>query len=281
VSGGNGRTSSASWRRRAAKAGWDVRERGVAGEPGRRLRVYGFAGNAHVDSEGGGHRGARHRGRSDGSDGWNRSRMDVAALRPADRGGCRGRRRAAAGGGTAGSVSTGAVTAAGYRGRMQGARRVVSRGWRYGASPQRCRRSRRPVRASASRIRWPSIRKVALCATRGRIAARARSGAPARAPSPITRRTITSTSARRTTSTYGPQNSRGFRALKVWLALSRPAPRLPRDDHDDIRCRGRWPRRLMGTRSWSWPHRRSASRRSAMCRAIFERTSESRRPRHI
>ena len=26
---------------RAAKAGWDIRERGVAGEPGRRLRVYG------------------------------------------------------------------------------------------------------------------------------------------------------------------------------------------------------------------------------------------------
>ena len=46
----------------------------------------------------------------------------------------------------------------------------------------------------------------------------------------------------------GPQNSRGFRALKVWLALRHVgAQRLPADDRRRHRaCRARWRRRLNG-----------------------------------
>ena len=56
-------------------------------------------------------------------------------------------------------------------------------------------------------------------------------------PSPITRRIITSTSEPLNYIDYGPQNSRGFRALKVWLALRQVGRRDMRMIADDIRCR--------------------------------------------
>ena len=55
VSGGNMANFVCFMAARAAKAGWDVREHGVAGSAARRLRVY-----AHVDSKGRGHWGARY-----------------------------------------------------------------------------------------------------------------------------------------------------------------------------------------------------------------------------
>ena len=56
---------------------------------------------------------------------------------------------------------------------------------------------------------------------------------------------------------YGPQNSRGFRALKVWLALRQAgASGYRRMIADDIRfVAGDGRQRLAGTRSCSSPHR--------------------------
>ena len=108
VSGGNMANFICFLAARAAKAGWDVREHGVAGAPGRRLRMY-----ASVETHTWIQKAADLGGFGTGSIRWiptdGRLRMDVAALRrqiDAD---------AAAGDvpcmvvGTAGSVSTGAV----------------------------------------------------------------------------------------------------------------------------------------------------------------------------
>jgi glutamate/tyrosine decarboxylase-like PLP-dependent enzyme len=108
VSGGNMANFVCFLAARAAKAGWDIREHGVAGAAGRRLRVY-----ASVETHTWIQKAADLGGFGTGSIRWiptdGRLRMDVAALRrqiDAD---------AAAGDvpcmvvGTAGSVSTGAV----------------------------------------------------------------------------------------------------------------------------------------------------------------------------
>ena len=108
VSGGNMANFVCFLAARAAKAGWDVREHGVAGAAGRRLRMY-----ASVETHTWIQKAADLGGFGTGSIRWiptdGRLRMDVAALRrqiDAD---------AAAGDvpcmvvGTAGSVSTGAV----------------------------------------------------------------------------------------------------------------------------------------------------------------------------
>ena len=56
---------------------------------------------------------------------------------------------------------------------------------------------------------------------------------------------------------YGPQNSRGFRALKVWLALRHAgAAGYRRMIADDIALRGRWRRRSVATPSSSCTRRR-------------------------
>jgi glutamate/tyrosine decarboxylase-like PLP-dependent enzyme len=108
VSGGNMANFVCFLAARAAKAGWDIREHGVAGAAGRRLRMY-----ASVETHTWIQKAADLGGFGTGSIRWistdGRLRMDVAALRrqiEAD---------AAAGDvpcmvvGTAGSVSTGAV----------------------------------------------------------------------------------------------------------------------------------------------------------------------------
>jgi glutamate/tyrosine decarboxylase-like PLP-dependent enzyme len=108
VSGGNMANFVCFLAARAAKAGWDVREHGVAGSAGRKLRIYTSA-ETHTWIQ----KAADLGGFGTGSIRWiptdGRLRMDVAALRrqiDAD---------AAAGDvpcmvvGTAGSVSTGAV----------------------------------------------------------------------------------------------------------------------------------------------------------------------------
>src|SRR6185295_15376533 len=108
VSGGNMANFVCFLAARAAKAGWDVRERGVAGDQGRKLRVYGSA-ETHTWIQ----KAADLAGLGTGAIRWiptdAKLRMDVAALRrqiDAD---------AAAGDvpcivvGTAGSISTGAI----------------------------------------------------------------------------------------------------------------------------------------------------------------------------
>ena len=172
-------------------------------------------------------------------------RMDVAALRraiDADR---------AAGRlpflvvGTAGSVSTGAVDplpeiAAVCREK----RHLVPRRWRL-------RRLRRggARRAGRARAGWPRP-------TRSRSI---RTSGCTRRSKPAARSCATRTRCARAFAyhppyyhfderamnfvDYGPQNSRGFRALKVWLALRQVgARRLPADDRRrHPRCRERWP----------------------------------------
>ena len=108
VSGGNMANIVCFWAARLAKAGWNVRERGVTGDSGRQLRVYGSA-ETHTWIQ----KAADLGGLGTDSIRWiptdSELRMDVAALRQqieADK---------AAGDvpcmvvGTAGSVSTGAV----------------------------------------------------------------------------------------------------------------------------------------------------------------------------
>jgi hypothetical protein len=61
VSGGNMANFVCFLAARQAKAGWNVREQGLGRDAGRRLRVYGSGGDAHVDSEGGGPERTRRR----------------------------------------------------------------------------------------------------------------------------------------------------------------------------------------------------------------------------
>ena len=77
--------------------------------------------------------------------------------------------------------------------------------------------------ARARRLRRGRPAQVALRAARGRLRARARPRRAARHVQLLARPTTTSTARRRTRRVnfyeLGPQNSRGFRALKVWLGL--------------------------------------------------------------
>ena len=205
---------------RAAGAGWDVRARGLARRTGGRSsptrrprRTPGFR------------RRPTSRGLGTDAIRWiptdGHLRMDVAALTAADRSRRRRRRRAVPGGrhGRVGQHRRGR-SAAGDRGAVPRARHLVSRGRRL----RRVRRgraggARRATRLAPRRLGRGRSAQVAVRAARGRLRAGARSRSGCARPSPITRRTITSTSTATNYVDFGPQNSRGFRALKVWLAL--------------------------------------------------------------
>ena len=159
VSGGNMANFVGFLAARAAKAGWDVRERGVAGEPGRTLRVYASA-ETHTWIQ----KAADLAGLGTASIRWiptdGELRMDVAALRRQLDADARSRRRAVPGRrhGRVGQHGR-RRSAAGDRRRLPGARRVVPRGRRLrrlrgGAA----RGARRPARRCAWPIRSRSIR---------------------------------------------------------------------------------------------------------------------------
>jgi glutamate/tyrosine decarboxylase-like PLP-dependent enzyme len=219
VSGGNMANFVGFLAARAAKAGWDIRERGVAGEAGRRLRVYASA-ETHTWIQ----KAADLGGLGTESIRWIPTdaglRMDVAALRrqlQAD---------TAAGDvpflvvGTAGSVSTGAVDPlpdiaaacrehgawfhvdgayGGFAAALPDAPddlrglsladsvAVDPHKWLYAPLEAGCALVRDPAAQRAAFAYHPPYYHFDECATNY--------------------------------VDYGPQNSRGFRALKVWLAL--------------------------------------------------------------
>jgi glutamate/tyrosine decarboxylase-like PLP-dependent enzyme len=219
VSGGNMANFACFLAARAAKAGWDVRERGIAGESGRKLRVYGSA-ETHTWIQ----KAADIGGLGTASIRWiptdGRLRMDVAALRrqlEVD---------AAAGDvpclvvGTAGSVSTGAVDPL---------RDIAAVCREYGAwfhvdgayggfaaalpdAPDDLHALREADSVAVDPHKWLYAPLEAGCAlVRDADALRA---AFAYHP-PYYHFDERATNY----VDYGPQNSRGFRALKVWLAL--------------------------------------------------------------
>ena len=219
VSGGNMANFVGFLAARAAKSGWDIRERGVAGEPARRLRVYGSA-ETHTWIQ----KAADIAGLGTAAIRWIPTdahlRMDVSALRrqlEADE---------AAGDvpllvvGTAGSVSTGAVDPlrdiaavcrehgawfhvdgayGGFAAALPDASddlrglgladsvAVDPHKWLYAPLEAGCALVRDPEALRAAFAYHPPYYHFDECATNY--------------------------------VDYGPQNSRGFRALKVWLAL--------------------------------------------------------------
>ena len=219
VSGGNMANIVCFLAARAAKAGWDVREHGVAGDARRRLRVYGSA-ETHTWIQ----KAADIGGLGTGSIRWiptDRSlRMDVSALRlqiEADK---------AAGDvpcmvvGTAGSVSTGAVDPlrdisavckehdvwfhvdGAYGGFAAAAPdapsdlRALTAADSVAVDPHKWLYA--PLEAGCALVREPGLLRAAF----------------AYHP-PYYHFDEQATNY----VDYGPQNSRGFRALKVWLAL--------------------------------------------------------------
>jgi len=236
VSGGNMANIVCLLAARAASAGWDVRERGVADERRRRLRVYASS-ETHtwiqkaVDLAGIGTASVRFIGTDD------RLRMDVAALgRSLDA-------DASAGDvpclvvGTAGSVSTGAVDPLHEIGALCRARGVWfhvdgAYGGFAAAAPGASDDLRGLSAADSVAVdphKWlyaPLEAGCALVRDPDRLRA-AFAYHPAyyhwneRATNYVD---------------YGPQNSRGFRALKVWLALRQAgAAAYRRMIADDIR----------------------------------------------
>jgi aromatic-L-amino-acid decarboxylase len=219
VSGGNMANFVCFLAARAAKAGWDIRERGVAGDSGRRLRVYGSA-ETHTWIQ----KAADLGGLGTASIRWiptdAKLRMDVDALRrhiEAD---------AAAGDlpclviGTAGSVSTGAVDPLPDIGALCREHDV----WfhvdgAYGGfaaavpeAPDDLHGLSLADSVAVDPHKWLYAPLEAGCAlVRDQDALRA---AFAYHP-PYYHFEERATNY----VDYGPQNSRGFRALKVWLAL--------------------------------------------------------------
>jgi glutamate/tyrosine decarboxylase-like PLP-dependent enzyme len=204
---------------RAAKAGWDVREHGVVGESGRRLRVYGSV-ETHTWIQ----KAADLAGLGTASIRWiptdRQLRMDVAALR-------RQIEADAADGdvpclvvGTAGSVSTGAVDPLpdiGALCREHGVWFHVDGA--YGGfaaavpeAPEALRALSQADSVAVDPHKWLYAPLEAGCAlVRDHDSLRA---AFAYHP-PYYHFDERATNY----VDYGPQNSRGFRALKVWLAL--------------------------------------------------------------
>jgi glutamate/tyrosine decarboxylase-like PLP-dependent enzyme len=219
VSGGNMANFVCFLAARAAKAGWDVREHGVAGAAGRRLRMY-----ASVETHTWIQKAADLGGFGTGSIRWiptdGKLRMDVAALRrqiDAD---------AAAGDvpcmvvGTAGSVSTGAVDPlpdigalckeygvwfhvdgayGGFAAALPDAPadlRGLSLADSVAVDPHKWLYA--PLEAGCALVRDPEALRAAFAYHPPYY------HFEERATNYVD---------------YGPQNSRGFRALKVWLAL--------------------------------------------------------------
>jgi aromatic-L-amino-acid decarboxylase len=236
VSGGNMANFVCFFAARAAKAGWDVRERGVAGEAGRALRVYCSA-ETHTWIQ----KATDLAGLGTSSIRWipadGAQRMDVAALRrqiEAD---------AAAGDvpclvvGTAGSVSTGAVDPLPDIGavcREHGVWFHVDGA--YGGfaaavpeAPEELRALSRADSVAVDPHKWLYAPLEAGCAlVRDPEALRA---AFAYHPPYYHFEEFATNYV-----DYGPQNSRGFRALKVWLALRHAgAAAYRRMIADDIR----------------------------------------------
>jgi aromatic-L-amino-acid/L-tryptophan decarboxylase len=219
VSGGNMANIVCFLAARAAKAGWNVRERGVAGVAGQRLRVYGSA-ETHTWIQ----KAADMGGLGTASIRWiptdNNLRMNVSALRQqieADK---------AAGDvpcmvvGTAGSVSTGAIDPlrsigavcaehdvwfhvdgayGGFAAALPEAPddlRALTTADSIAVDPHKWLYA--PLEAGCALVREPELLR----------------GAFAYHP-PYYHFDERATNY----VDYGPQNSRGFRALKVWLAL--------------------------------------------------------------
>jgi glutamate/tyrosine decarboxylase-like PLP-dependent enzyme len=219
VSGGNMANFVCFLAARAAKAGWDIREHGVAGAAGRRLRMY-----ASVETHTWIQKAADLGGFGTGSIRWiptdGKLRMDVAALRrqiDAD---------AAAGDvpcmvvGTAGSVSTGAVDPlpdigalckeygvwfhvdgayGGFAAALPDAPadlRGLSLADSVAVDPHKWLYA--PLEAGCALVRDPEALRAAFAYHPPYY------HFEERATNYVD---------------YGPQNSRGFRALKVWLAL--------------------------------------------------------------
>jgi glutamate/tyrosine decarboxylase-like PLP-dependent enzyme len=219
VSGGNMANFVGFLAARAAKAGWDVRAQGVVGESGRRLRVYGSA-ETHTWIQ----KAADLAGLGTESIRWIPTdatlRMDVAALR-------RQVEADAAGGdipclvvGTAGSVSTGVVDPLpqiaavcrefGVWFHVDGA---------YGGfaaavpeSPDDLRALREADSVAVDPHKWLYAPLEAGCAL-VRDPEKLRAAFAYHPPYYHFEERATNYV------DYGPQNSRGFRALKVWLAL--------------------------------------------------------------
>jgi glutamate/tyrosine decarboxylase-like PLP-dependent enzyme len=219
VSGGNMANIVCFLAARAAKAGWNVQERGVTGDSGQRLRVYGSA-EMHTWIQ----KAADVGGLGTGSIRWiptdSNLRMDVSALRrqiEADR---------AAGDvpcmvvGTAGSISTGAVDLlqeisavckehdvwfhvdgayGGFAAAVPdapGDLRALTAADSVAVDPHKWLYA--PLEAGCALVREPGLLRAAF----------------AYHP-PYYHFDEQATNY----VDYGPQNSRGFRALKVWLAL--------------------------------------------------------------
>jgi glutamate/tyrosine decarboxylase-like PLP-dependent enzyme len=219
VSGGNMANVVCFLAARAAKAGWNVREHGVGGEPGRKLRVY-----ASVETHTWIQKAADLAGIGTASIRWiptdGMLRMDVAALRrqlDAD---------IAAGDtpclvvGTAGSVSTGAIDPLPQIGELCREYAV----WfhvdgAYGAfaaavpgAPDDLRGLSLADSIAVDPHKWLYAPLEAGCAL-------VRDPAALRAAFAYHPPYYHFDERATNYLDYGPQNSRGFRALKVWLAL--------------------------------------------------------------
>ena len=219
VSGGNMANLVCFLAARAAKAGWDVREQGVLAHAGRRIRVYGST-ETHTWIQ----KAADLGGLGTASIRWiatdARLRMDVAALRreiEAD---------AAAGDvpclvvGTAGSVSTGAVDPLpeisalcreyGVWFHVDGAYGGFAAG--VPQAPDDLRGLSQADSVAVDPHKWLYAPLEAGCAL-VRDPASLRAAFAYHPPYYHLNERATNYV------DYGPQNSRGFRALKVWLAL--------------------------------------------------------------
>jgi aromatic-L-amino-acid/L-tryptophan decarboxylase len=219
LSGGNMANFVCFLAARAAKARWDVRKRGVSGEPARKLRVY-CSGETHTWIQ----KAADLGGLGTESIRWiaadGKSRMDVAELRS------RLEADIAAGDvpflvvGTAGSVSTGAVDPLPEIGALCREHGVWfhvdgAYGGFAAAVPQAPDDLRALNEADSIAVdphKWLYAPLEAGCAL-VRDAEALRAAFAYHPPYYHFEERVTNYV------DYGPQNSRGFRALKVWLAL--------------------------------------------------------------
>jgi glutamate/tyrosine decarboxylase-like PLP-dependent enzyme len=219
VSGGNMANFVCFLAARAAKAGWNVREQGIAGDSGRKLRVYGSA-ETHTWIQ----KAADLSGLGTASIRWiptdTRLRMDVAELRRQVQADARSGDVPCIVIGTAGSVSTGAIDPLPEIGDLCAEYGI----WfhvdgAYGGfaaavpeAPDDLRGLSRADSVAVDPHKWLYAPLEAGCAlVRHQDALRA---AFAYHP-PYYHFDERATNY----VDYGPQNSRGFRALKVWLAL--------------------------------------------------------------